>query len=173
MRAKSLQHRLHSCARMKQYFMTPRPSNIALGLSCEVVPLRSNLARINHFSGFTLLEVMVALAIFATAAVALTKVGMQYTQSTAHAILRTKAQFVALNEISMMEINRDWLQGTASKQITQQGETWQIDKSAQATISANVQRVNVQVSLVNTETGKVYSGVTSLVFFNHRDGSQP
>jgi len=29
------------------------------------------------------------------------------------------------------------------------------------------------VSLVNTETGKVDSGVTSLVFFNHRDGSQP
>ena len=87
--------------------------------------------------------------------------------------MRTKAQFVALNEISMMEINRDWLQGTASKKITQQGETWQIDKSAQATISANVQRVNVQVSLVNTETGKVDSGVTSLVFFNHRDGSQP
>lgn len=120
-----------------------------------------------------MLEVMVALAIFATAAVALTKVGVQYTQSTAHAILRTKAQFVALNEISMMEINRDWLQGTASKQISQQGETWQIDKSAQATISANVQRVNVQVGLVNPETGKVDSGVTSLVFFNHRDGSQP
>lgn len=142
------EHSSSSCARMKCYFINPR-------------------------SGFTLLEVMVALAIFATAAVALTKVGMQYTQSTAHAILRTKAQFVALNEISMMEINRDWLQGTASKQITQQGETWQIDKSAQATISANVQRVNVQVSLVNTETGKVDSGVTSLVFFNHRDGSQP
>ena len=142
------EHSSSSCARMKCYFINPR-------------------------SGFTLLEVMVALAIFATAAVALTKVGMQYTQSTAHAILRTKAQFVALNEISMMEINRDWLQGTASKQITQQGETWQIDKSAQATISTNVQRVNVQVSLVNTETGKVDSGVTSLVFFNHRDGSQP
>lgn len=148
MRAKDLNNSLPACARMKYYFINP----------C---------------SGFTLLEVMVALAIFATAAVALTKVGMQYTQSTAHAILRTKAQFVALNEISMMEINRDWLQGTASKQITQQDETWQIDKSAQATISANVQRVNVQVSLVNTETGKVDSGVTSLVFFNHRDGSQP
>ena len=148
MRAKALKSSLPACARMKHYFINPH-------------------------SGFTLLEVMVALAIFATAAVALTKVGMQYTQSTAHAILRTKAQFVALNEISMMEINRDWLQGMASKQITQQGETWQIDKSAQATISANVQRVNVQVSLVNTETGKVDSGVTSLVFFNHRDGTQP
>ena len=162
------EHSSSSCTRMKRYFINPRTSSIAFGLAT-----RSSLARVNRVSGFTLLEVMVALAIFATAAVALTKVGMQYTQSTAHAILRTKAQFVALNEISMMEINHDWLQGTASKQITQQGETWLIDKSAQATISANVQRVNVQVSLVNTETGKVDAGVTSLVFFNHRDGSQP
>ncbi len=61
--------------------------------------------------GFTLLEVMVALAIFATAAMALSSVAMQYTQSTAHAILRNKAQFVALNEIAKMEINREWMTG--------------------------------------------------------------
>ena len=45
--------------------------------------------------GFYLFEVMVALAIFAVAAIALTKIAMQYTQSTSSAILRTKAQFVA------------------------------------------------------------------------------
>ena len=148
MRAKDLKNSLPACARMKHYFINPR-------------------------SGFTLLEVMVALAIFATAAVALTKVGMQYTQSTAHAILRTKAQFVALNEISMMEINRDWLQGTASKQITQQGETWQIDKKAEATISPNVQRIKVQVSLFNVEQGKVESGITQLTFFNYPQPNNP
>lgn len=117
-------------------------------------------------SGFTLLEVMVALAIFATAAIAFTKVAMQYTQATSNAILRTKAQFVALNEVAVMEINQEWLQGTQSKQVTQQGETWQIDKSAQSTISPNVQRIEVQVSLFNVKSGKVESGVTHLVFFN-------
>lgn len=124
-------------------------------------------------SGFTLLEVMVALAIFATAAVALTKLGMQYTQSTAHAILRTKAQFVASNEIAMMEINQDWLEGTSSKRMTQQGETWQVDKAAKPTISPDIQRIDVQVSLINPETGKVESGVTNLVFFNPRFGRSP
>ncbi|WP_419224677.1 type II secretion system minor pseudopilin GspI [Acinetobacter sp. A2] len=120
-------------------------------------------------NGFTLLEVMVALAIFATAAMAMTKVAMQYTQSTANAILRTKAQFVALNEVASMEMNRQWLSGTESKQVTQQGETWQIDKSTQATISPNVQRVDIQISLYNTDTGQVEAGVTSLVFFNTRE----
>ena len=118
--------------------------------------------------GFTLLEVMVALAIFATAAIALTKVAMQYTQATANAILRTKAQFVALNEVANMEINQEWLQGTQSEQSTQQGEMWQIDKSAQSTISPNVQRIEVQVSLLNVDSGKVQAGITHLVFFNYK-----
>lgn len=116
--------------------------------------------------GFTLLEVMVALAIFAVAAVALTKVAMQYTQSTSNAILRTKAQFVAMNEIALMEINQEWLEGTQSKQITSQGETWQIDKSAQSTISPNVQKVDLQISLYDSDKGKVH-GITHLVFFNY------
>ncbi|MFW6558956.1 type II secretion system minor pseudopilin GspI [Acinetobacter baumannii] len=117
--------------------------------------------------GFTLLEVMVALAIFAGAAVALTKVAMQYTQSTSNAILRTKAQFVAMNEVAMMEINQEWLQGTQSKQVTSQGETWQIDKSAQSTISPNVQKIDLQVSLYDLDKGKVQNGITHMVFFNY------
>ncbi|OTU41055.1 type II secretion system protein GspI [Acinetobacter pittii] len=119
------------------------------------------------FKGFTLLEVMVALAIFAVAAVALTKVAMQYTQSTSNAILRTKAQFVAMNEIALMEINQEWLEGTQSKQVTSQGETWQIDKSAQSTISPNVQKVDLQISLYDSDKGKVQNGITHLVFFNY------
>ncbi|EHU3266425.1 type II secretion system minor pseudopilin GspI [Acinetobacter baumannii] len=117
--------------------------------------------------GFTLLEVMVALAIFAVAAVALTKVAMQYTQSTSNAILRTKAQFVAMNEVAMMEINQEWLQGTQSKQVTSQGETWQIDKSAQSTISPNVQKIDLQVSLYDPDKRKVQNGITQMVFFNY------
>ncbi|QXB27520.1 type II secretion system minor pseudopilin GspI [Acinetobacter pittii] len=117
--------------------------------------------------GFTLLEVMVALAIFAVAAVALTKVAMQYTQSTSNAILRTKAQFVAMNEIALMEINQEWLEGTQSKQVTSQGETWQIDKSAQSTISPNVEKVDLQISLYDSDKGKVQNGITHLVFFNY------
>lgn len=118
--------------------------------------------------GFTLLEVMVALAIFATAAMALTKVAMQYTQATAQAILRTKAQFVAQNEIAEMQIKGEWLDGAQSEQLSQQGEHWQIEKSAQSTISPNVQRVEIQVRLFNMETGKAEAGVTHLVFFNNR-----
>ena len=108
-----------------------------------------------------------ALAIFAVAALALSKVAMQYTQSTSHAILRTKAQFVAQNEIARMKIYQEWLTGTQSTQISSQGENWQIDKKAESTISPNIQRIEVQVSLYNQDLARVESGITTMVFFNH------
>lgn len=120
-----------------------------------------------HPKGFTLIEVVVALAIFAVSAMALTKIAMQYTQSTANSILRTKAQFVSQNEIAQMEINGEWLEGTQSKQVTSQGETWQIDKRSESTISPKVQKIEVQVSLYNTTLGKVESGVNHTVFYNY------
>lgn len=163
-----LEHSSLSYTAVKQHYTHRSSSSTAFELSCATMPLRSSVTRLNRASGFTLLEVMVALAIFATAAMALTKVAMQYTQSTSHAILRTKAQFVALNEAAQMEINQEWLTGTSSRQITQQGESWQIDKKSEPTISPNVQRIDIQVGIVNADTGQLESGVSSLVFFNHR-----
>ena len=151
-----------SCTRAKRCSNHSRITGVAFDLAT-----RSSSARLNRVSGFTLIEVVVALAIFAVAAMALTKVAMQYTQSTANAILRTKAQFVAQNEIAQMEINGEWLEGTQSKQITAQGETWQIDKRSELTISPKVQKIEIQVSLFNAELGKVESGITNMVFYNH------
>ena len=66
-----------------------------------------------------------------------------------------------------MEINGEWLEGTQSKQVTSQGETWQIDKRSESTISPKVQKIEVQVSLYNTTLGKVESGVNHTVFYNY------
>lgn len=120
-------------------------------------------------AGFTLIEVVVALAIFAVSAMALTKVAMQYTQATANAILRTKAQFVAQNQIALMQINRERLTGTQSEQIDSQGLSWQVDKKAEATISPDIQRIEIQISLYNPELAKVEAGITHVVFFNYPD----
>lgn len=121
--------------------------------------------------GFTLIEVMIALAIFATAAVAFTKVAMQYTQATSNAILRTQAQFVAQNEVAKMEIKKEWLEGTSSLQINEQGHTWQIDKRAESTISPDVQRIEIKVSLYDAKAAKVESSIGQLIFFNIRSNA--
>ena len=67
-----------------------------------------------------------------------------------------------------MEINQIWLTGLDSKQVTQQGVTWQIDKKSEPTISENVQRIDIHVSLFNNETAKVENGITDSIFFNRR-----
>lgn len=117
--------------------------------------------------GFTILEVMVALAIFATAALAMTKAVQQYTQATSNAKLRTYAQFVAMNEIALMKINGEWLEGTQSKQVEQQGHQWEINKKAQSTISPKVQRIDMSVKWVDSNSGKAESSITQMVFFNY------
>jgi general secretion pathway protein I len=162
MKIRYSKHSALSGTQTKLCFANPATQSIASRLAT-----RSSVARFNRVSGFTLLEVMVALAIFAVAAIALTKIAMQYTQSTSNAILRTKAQFVAMNEVATMEMNQEWLDGTQSKQVTSQGETWQIDKKAQSTISPKIQRIELQVSLFNADQGKVESGITNVVFFNY------
>lgn len=125
--------------------------------------------RLKVHKGFTLIEVVVALAIFAVSVMALSKIAMQYTQATSNAILRTKAQFAAQNEVALMQINRERMTGTQSKQITSQGVTWQVDKKAEATVSPNVQRIEIQMSLYNPELAKVEAGITNVVFFNYPD----
>lgn len=117
--------------------------------------------------GFTLLEVMVALAVFAVVALALSKVSRQYAQSTQNATLRTQAMFVAQNEAALMTINQQVLQGSASSQITAQGQTWQVDKIAQSTISPKVQRIEIRVALYDAEQGKVISNVNETIYFGY------
>ncbi|EKE22762.1 MAG: General secretion pathway protein I, partial [uncultured bacterium] len=41
------------------------------------------------------------------------------------------------------------------------------------TVSPNVQRIELQVSLVNQDSGQVESGISSLMFFNHRMNNTP
>ena len=136
-------------------------NNFLLSASILVVKSRKT-------SGFTLLEVMVALAIFAMAALAITQVAQQYTQATANNILRTQAHFVAMNEVVRMQLQKEWLTGAASIERDEQGQRWQISKRAQATISPNVQRIEIQVALIEPEQDQAGHHVASMTFFNHR-----
>ena len=58
--------------------------------------------------GFTLLEVLVALAVFAVAAIALMRVSESQLQLSARLEDKTFAHWVALNMVSEMQANQDW-----------------------------------------------------------------
>ncbi|RYY78250.1 MAG: type II secretion system protein GspI [Moraxellaceae bacterium] len=117
--------------------------------------------------GFTLLEVMVALAIFAVAAIAVTKIGMNYTQSIGQMNDRTFAHFVAMNELAELEINGAWPEGTGEKTVDEQGQRWLVSHQVYNTLSDNVRRIEIRVAPVGDE-GQKPASVTSIVAFLQR-----
>lgn len=122
--------------------------------------------------GFTLLEVMVALAIFAVAAIAVTKVGMNFTQSIGQMNDRTFAHFVAMNELTDLEINGSWPEGTGEKVVDEQGQKWVVSHQVYNTIGENVRRIEIRVALTNDD-GQAAGNVTSIIAFLQKPVAQP
>ena len=119
-------------------------------------------------SGFTLIEVMVALAIFAVAAVALMRTGVSYVNAVEGLETRTLAHFVAMNEAANMTLTQAWLDGSAEHNVEEQGRHWQISTQAYPVANtANVRRVEITVAPINPETDKPTDAVTVLVVFIH------
>ena len=121
--------------------------------------------------GFTLLEVMVALAIFAVAAIAVTKVSMNFTQSIGQMNDRTYAHFVAMNELTDLEINGSWPEGTGEKVVDEQGQKWVVSHQVYNTISENVRRIEIRVALTNDD-GQAAGNVTSIEAFLQKPVAQ-
>ena len=122
----------------------------------------------DHQKGFTLLEVMVALAIFAVAAVALTKAGMSYINAVEGMETRTLAHFVAMNEAANMTVTQAWLDGSAEHNVEEQGHRWQISTQAfPIQTTASVRRVEIKVAPIVPETDKPDETATILVVFIH------
>lgn len=128
----------------------------------------SFLKRFERMSGFTLLEVMVALAIFATTALALMKIGMNYTQSVMQNQLRTQAHFVAMNAAAEIQIQGKWITGTGSEDVTEQGAQWRITQTAFSTVSPDVQRIEIQIGKIDESQPDQVQGVSTLSIFNYR-----
>lgn len=119
-------------------------------------------------SGFTLIEVMVALAIFAVAAVALMRTGVSYVNAVEGLETRTLAHFVAMNEASNMTLTQAWLDGSAEHNVEEQGRHWQISTQAfPIAQTSNVRRVEITVAPINPDTEKPSDAATVLVVFIH------
>lgn len=123
--------------------------------------------------GFTLLEVLVALAIFATTALALMKIGMNYTQSIAQNQLRTQAHFIAMNNAADIKINGKWIEGSASEDLQAQEKNWRITQTAFETISPDVQRIEINVAIMDDKNADKAQGISTLSIFNYRMPDSP
>lgn len=96
--------------------------------------------------GFTLIEVMVALAILAVVAVAASRASSAYLNSVDILCTRTLAHFVAQNTAADLRMQKTWLTANRSQTINSQGRDWQVTLAVSDTLSPALKNVNITVA---------------------------
>ena len=96
--------------------------------------------------GFTLIEVMVALAILAVVAVAASRASSAYLNSVDVLKTRTLAHFVAQNAAADLRIQETWLTSNRVQTINEQGRDWQVTTTLADTLSPALKQVNITVA---------------------------
>ena len=99
-----------------------------------------------HESGFTLIEVMVALAILAVVAVAASRASSAYLSSVDVLRTRTLAHFVAQNAAADLRIQETWLTANRTQTINVQGRDWQVVMTVKDAITPALKEVNIAVA---------------------------
>ncbi|MCX7175992.1 MAG: type II secretion system minor pseudopilin GspI [Proteobacteria bacterium] len=96
--------------------------------------------------GFTLLEVMVALAILALALMAALRAGAVATQNTGEIRQRQLADWVALDRLEEHRARRDWLPvGISSGETMQGNQRFRWEEKIGGTPNAQFRRVEIRV----------------------------
>ena len=113
-----------------------------------------------HEQGFTLIEVMVALAILAVVAVAASRASSAYLSSVDVLRTRTLAQFVAQNAAADLRIQDTWLTANKTQTINAQGRDWQVTMTATDAITPALKQVNIAVA--PSIDGQTRSAVTDI-----------
>lgn len=97
-------------------------------------------------SGFTLLEVLVATAIFAVAAIGLLNAQSTQIRTDQYLDTKTMAHWVALNHLADLRLRKAFPDlGETRGTATMAGREWQIVTRAQTTPTANVRLLTVSV----------------------------
>ena len=101
---------------------------------------------LSNESGFTLIEVMVALAILAVVAVAASRASSAYLSSVDVLRIRTLAHFVAQNAAADLRIQETWLTANRTQTINAQGRDWQVVMTVNDAITPALKEVNIAVA---------------------------
>ncbi len=113
-----------------------------------------------HESGFTLIEVMVALAILAVVAVAASRASSAYLSSVDTLRTRTLAHFIAQNAAADLHIQKTWLTANRTQTVNAQGRDWQVVMTVSNAITPALKKINIAVAPM--VDGQVRNAVTDI-----------
>ena len=96
--------------------------------------------------GFTLLEVLVALAILAVALGSIVKVAANHSLNTEHLRNKTYAHWVAMNRITELQVSHEWPTAGKKSGTEMMGyHEWQWQQNISTTPDTRVLRVQVDI----------------------------
>lgn len=117
--------------------------------------------------GFTLLEVLVAMAILATAMGAIIQAVGHSANQLGYLRNQTLASWVALNEINRIVLEEEWPEVTTLNGTTEMAtQEWQWEMKISATSDRDLRRLDVTVGLADEE-----EALATLVAFKGRPSS--
>ncbi|WP_019518691.1 type II secretion system minor pseudopilin GspI [Faucicola boevrei] len=120
----------------------------------------------NKQTGFTLLEVMVALTILAVVAISASHASRSYINSVGNMKTRTLANFVAQNTLAELQIKNQWLSNAKTETIQAQGREWQvtISPNTQSSLSENSNPTfrQITIDVAPVSDGVVKNSIVSI-----------
>lgn len=113
------------------------------------------MKRASRHSGFTLIEILVAVAIVAIAMGAIIAGMARFVDNAAYLRDKTIAVWVAHNRLADLELQREWPDvGKTNGETDMAGATWKWTLDVQKTEDPHLRRVDVRVSGAEAAKGK-------------------
>jgi general secretion pathway protein I len=111
--------------------------------------------------GFTLLEVLIALAVLALALTAVISAGSGYARSASDLRDKTLALWVAHNRLAEIDLQPTWPQtGDSSDDVTMGGTTWTWHARVSGSQDPTLRRIDIYVVKKGDGHGRTYADLS-------------
>ena len=132
-------------------------------------PVKLTSVKSKRESGFTLIEVMVALAILAVVAVAASRASSAYLSSVDILRTQTLAQFVAQNAAADLRIQNTLLTANRTQTMSAQGRDWQVVVTVKSGITPELKEVTISVApIIEGTTSKAVTDINVIMAENEQ-----
>ena len=134
-------------------------SNVNLAMTENILIKHAHINK-RSCSGFTLIEVMLALAVFAFAGTALLKVAGSSLMGTAQLERLSVATWVVSNELVEANLNQTWLPKNKTGKTEMAGREWHWKYIIQPTEDKNMRAITVEVREKENDKNAITSLLT-------------